>query len=127
MRNPKLINRLITYIIIVIILVVLYFIPDRILFESKETLCLHKMIIGIGCPLCGITRAAHELLHLKFLSAFQYNFTIYFLSLFIVADFLNYLVPGTTLKVIRKIALILLLAGLGIIYGMRIGFYFGWI
>jgi hypothetical protein len=127
MRKPKLINRLITYLIILIILAVLYFIPDKFLFESRNSLCLHKMILGIECPLCGMTRAAHELMHLRFLSAFQYNFTIYLLSLFIIADVLDFLFHGKKLRVIRKISLISLLSGFGIIYVLRLGFYFGWI
>lgn len=127
MPKPKLINRLITYLILVIILVVIYVIPDRILFDSKDSLCLHKMILGIECPLCGMTRAAHELMHFRFLSAFQYNFTIYLLSFFIVIDFFDYLFPGKKLRTIRKLAIILLLAGFGIIYILRFGFYFGWL
>ena len=126
-KKSQLINRLITYLIVVLILTVLYFIPDRFLFEGKESLCLHKMILGIECPLCGITRAAHELLHLRFLSAFQYNFTVYLLSFFILADLADHLFSGTKLKLIKKFALITLLTGFGLIYFLRLGFYFGWI
>ena len=125
--KSKLTNRVILYLVLVIILSVLYFIPDNLLFESRESLCMHKMILGIECPLCGMTRAAHELMHFKFLSAFQYNFTVYLLSLFILIDFLYIIFPALKLRTVRKITLILLLAGFGIIYGMRLGFYFGWI
>ena len=127
LKNSHFLNRIITYLIVVLILTVLYFIPDHFLFEGKESLCLHKMILGIECPLCGMTRAAHELLHLRFLSAFQYNFTVYLLSFFILTDLADHLVPDTKLRMIRKLALITLLTGFGVIYFLRLGFYFGWI
>lgn len=127
MRKPQLFNRLIIYLIILIILVILYFVPDKLLYESRDSLCLHKIILGIECPLCGMTRAAHELMHLRFLSAFQYNFTIYLLSLFLIFDFIDFLLPGKIFRLIRKIVLISLLSGFGIIYILRLSFYFGWI
>lgn len=127
MARSKLINRLVLYFVLIVILVVLYFIPEKVLFESRESFCVHKFILGIDCPLCGMTRAAHELLHFRFQSAFQYNFTIYLLSIFIIIDFMNYVFPFLRLRFIRKVSLILLLAGFGIIYGLRFGFYFGWI
>jgi hypothetical protein len=83
------------------------------------------MILGIECPLCGMTRAAHELMHFRFLSAFQYNFTIYLLSLFILFDLAFYLVPRKKFRLMKKISLIALLSGFGIIYLLRLGFYFG--
>jgi len=126
MKNHGLTHRIVIYLILLIILTVLYFIPDRLLFESRESLCLHKIILGIECPLCGMTRAAHEMMHFRFFSAWQYNFTIYFLTLFIIADLVNYLLPHTSLEIIRKILLILFLVSLGIIYTMRIVVFFGW-
>lgn len=35
--------------------------------------CLFKSVTGLSCPGCGSQRAAHELLHLNFKSAFSYN------------------------------------------------------
>jgi hypothetical protein len=125
MAKFKLINRVVLYLILIIVLVVLYFVPDQVLFENKDSLCLHKIILGIECPLCGMTRAAHELMHFRFLSAFQYNFTIYLLSLFIIVDFTDYVFPGRNLRLLRKISLISLLSGFAIIYILRLGFYFG--
>lgn len=127
MLKSKLVNRLILYLLLVVILAVLYFIPDRILFDNKYSLCLHKIILGIECPLCGMTRAAHELLNFRFLSAFQYNFTIYILSLFILIDLIYYSIPVKTLRKLRKVVLTTLLTGFGILYALRIGFYFGWL
>jgi hypothetical protein len=127
MRKAELTNRLIAYSLLLLLAAILYFIPDRILFESKDSFCLHKIILGIECPLCGMTRASHELLHLRFLSAFRYNFNVFLLSFFILTDFANFMLPDLHLGKLKKITLILFLIGLGIIYIMRFGFYFGWL
>ena len=41
--------------------------------------CPFKLLLGIDCPGCGLTRAALALLRLDFAAAFRFNPCIYFL------------------------------------------------
>lgn len=36
-------------------------------------MCTFRALTGFDCPLCGATRATHELLHGRFLAAWHYN------------------------------------------------------
>jgi len=57
-------------------LVGLFFIPDSF-FSQSPILCLHRQLFGFDCPGCGMTRALHSLLHLRFSTAFQFNFAVF--------------------------------------------------
>ena len=59
-------------------LVGLFFIPDSF-FSHSPMLCLHRKILGLDCPGCGLTRALHSLLHLRFITAFHFNFAVFML------------------------------------------------
>jgi len=120
MKKDERISRLITYSMLLAATGVLLFVPDRLLFNEDNIMCLHKMLLGIECPLCGMTRAAHDILHLRLVSAFHYNFTIYLLALLIIADAVYLIFPRPVWQLLRKVSLILLLTGLGIIYFLRI-------
>jgi len=53
-----------------LLIILLYSIPkDGLNFD----LCLYKMITGKECFNCGMTRAFLNVLHLDFVSAFNYN------------------------------------------------------
>ena len=42
-------------------------------FDSGESLCLSKVLAGIECYGCGMTRAIMHLIHLEFEAAYQFN------------------------------------------------------
>lgn len=126
MLNKIITNRLFTYSILVIAVFILLFIPEQSLFSNKYTVCMHKMILGIECSLCGMTRAGYELVHFKFASAFKYNFNIFLLSLYIISDLADFAFPGMGMGTIKKIFLILFIIGLVVLYIIRIAVYFGW-
>ena len=119
-------NRIFTYSILVIGIVILIFIPERLLFTDKYTVCMHKMILGIECSLCGMTRASYELLRLRFASALQYNFNVFLLVLYIVSDIVACAFPGKVINIVKKVSLILFISGLIILYVFRVGMHFGW-
>jgi hypothetical protein len=118
-------NRILIYAILIAAILVTLFLPERILFNEQKTLCAHKLILGIECPLCGMTRATHELLHFRLMNAFKYNFTIVFLIFFIVADGIYYLFPSRVSFIARKTTSILLLSGWGVLYIWRLVQHFG--
>jgi len=57
-------DRLITFGLIVVLVLIMYF------FNIP---CLFKKVFKIPCPGCGMTRAYISLLHLDFKKAFEYN------------------------------------------------------
>lgn len=124
-RYKPLTNIKIHHYILIVALVVILIIPDAIVFNNK-TLCLHKTILGVECPLCGMTRATHELFHLKFNSAFQYNPIIFLFFIVIVSDLFFVFYNNQSLHILRKSAFILLLIGLFVLYFLRIAWYFNW-
>jgi hypothetical protein len=82
--------------------------------------CIHHKITGIGCPLCGMTHGVYELLHLRFGKAFQYNQAIPFMVIWFGMECLVIMNPGQLNLRIRRVALILFLASLGVVYFIRI-------
>ena len=59
-------------ILLIIILGAVYFVFDP-LKSSYFPSCPFKSVTGLDCPGCGSQRAFHELLHLNFRKAFEYN------------------------------------------------------
>ena len=48
------------------------------------SVCSSKLILGIPCPFCGLTRAGVALLSLDFKSAWEFNPLIYYISFLIL-------------------------------------------
>ena len=59
-------------ILLIIILGAVYFVFDP-LKSSFFPSCPFKSFTGLDCPGCGSQRAIHELMHLNFKKAFEYN------------------------------------------------------
>lgn len=119
-------NRIFIYSILGIGIVILIFIPEHLLFTDKYSVCMHKIILGIECPLCGMTRACYEFVHFKFAAALQYNFNVFLLVLYIVSDVVSWAFSGKVINTVKKISLILFIIGLVILYIFRVGMYFEW-
>lgn len=82
--------------------------------------CIHRKIFGIDCPLCGMTRGVYELLHFRFWKAFQYNQAIPIMVIWFGMECLVLINPSGLNLRLRKAALILFLASLGVVYAFRI-------
>lgn len=59
-------------IVIVVSVALILLISDRKDF-SDISLCALYNLTGILCPGCGMTRSFHSIMHLDFVSAFEYN------------------------------------------------------
>lgn len=59
------------------LLIILYSIPIK---ENPilENICLYKLIFGVECWNCGMTRAFLSVLHFNFLQAMEYNKNVIF-------------------------------------------------
>jgi len=82
--------------------------------------CIHKSITGIGCPLCGMTHALYETFHLRFLAALRLNPAVMVLILWLGAEAIYFIDPGESTVKLKKIAVIILLISLGIVYIFRL-------
>lgn len=119
-RENKILNYYIKYSIGVIAIVLLLIIPESIFQNQDYNLCIHSKIFGIQCPLCGMTRAAHELIQFHFVKAVYYNFAILLLSGFILLDIAFDFTRAKIIFYLRRITALLLFISLIIIYILRL-------
>jgi hypothetical protein len=111
---------IIKYFLILICILILFFIPKEYLFNGQISLCLFKNLTGIQCPLCGMTRAGYEMMHIRILSALRLNPVVFFLPLLMIIEIINDLFPSLILKRIRIFMAVLSLAGLIVLFIVRI-------
>ncbi len=55
------------------------FIPGKWMINNGISLCLHKVITGYECPLCGLTKSTWSFSHFRFYDALLYNPVFYLL------------------------------------------------
>ena len=67
-------------------------------FDEGESICISKLLAGMECYGCGMTRAIMHLIHLDFEEAYQYNK----LS-FIVFPLLSFLAGQSFVKELKYI------------------------
>lgn len=51
---------------------VLFLLPSTF-FDKGDSICLSKMLAGIECYACGMTRAVMHFIHFEFKEAWEYN------------------------------------------------------
>lgn len=106
--------RLLIYALIVVFF---YVVPEPLIYSGK-TFCLHKMITGIECPLCGMTRSLHSMLHFRLVQSFHYNFAGIILLGYVLMYFI-----GIVLKKkigMKRIILFVLILSFIVLYIIRI-------
>jgi hypothetical protein len=120
-------QRIIKYSLLIIGLGTILIVPDKLLFHSDKSLCLHLSVTGVKCPLCGMTRAIHEVFHIRILSALRYNMLVPLLFLVIALEiYIDFINPESIVKNARRFLWIFTLAAFGMLYLVRIGIYLGW-
>lgn len=71
--------------------VVLYYLnPIQYWFMPK---CPFKIITGLSCPGCGIQRAAHAIMHGKFVEGISYNYYLIYSGPYAAAFVLEWIMP----------------------------------
>ena len=88
--------QLIIWGVLIIVCIILYFIfdPNQQAWMPK---CPLRLLTGWNCPVCGLQRATHALLHGRFIEAITYN---YFIVIFL--PYLLLLFTAEILKVLRR-------------------------
>ena len=115
-RNHKIFLLLTTVIAITII----YHIPNAWIYDESNSLCIHKKLFGIGCPLCGMTRAVYELVHLNFIKSIRENFNIIPFTLTLICAMAYNLFPSPITGKMSIAMLIITAAGFITIYILRL-------
>ncbi|HET6559270.1 MAG TPA: DUF2752 domain-containing protein [Prolixibacteraceae bacterium] len=118
--QTRLNNQIIRTIVLSILLVVICLVPYDTLFDEKNTVCIHHSIFGFQCPLCGMTRAVYQLMHLQFASAVSYNFAVALLPIYMGMDLATLYFQQKWLRQAKKIILVVIVAALVLLYALRI-------
>ena len=121
------VNQTIRITFIFVLLVIVEFIPNTILFDETYTICIHRYLFGFECPFCGMTRAVYQITHLQFASAVSYNAVVTLLPLYLVVDITTIFFRQNWLVLVRKIIVALIIAGFLLLYAFRISTHFNWI
>jgi hypothetical protein len=101
------------------ITVIFFHLPAKWIFDPDASVCIHKRLFGIGCPLCGMTRAMYDLLHFNITKAITENFAIIPFFLLLVIG-LIYLLYPLRMKKIFFVMVYLTLAIFMLVYILRI-------
>lgn len=124
-KNRSDTNQTIRMSIIALLLLVLTFIPQENL-DTAPTVCLHYRFLGFQCPLCGMTRAVHHLMHFDISGALNYNWAVVFLPLYLIADLFSFLLKHSCFRLIRQGIFLTGIGALLVIYFQRLGTWLEW-
>jgi len=86
-----------------IILIVIFFLPSFITANISFCFCLHKYLFGIDCPGCGMIRALHSIMHLNFIDAINYNYSVFALFPYLILELATPLYDNNKLYVFKNI------------------------
>lgn len=120
-------NQLTRIIVLCLLLIVLMCLPSQMLFDSKYSVCIHYKLFSFECPLCGMTRAVYQLLHLHFILALQYNFVVALLPFYLILDFATLFFKQNWLSALKKLLVYSIAIAFFILYTYRIVVHFNWI
>jgi hypothetical protein len=62
-------------------------------FDNGQSICLSKLLLGMDCYACGLTRAGMRVIHLDFAGAYEYNPLIFIVGPLIVVYIVRELIP----------------------------------
>jgi hypothetical protein len=113
-------NQSIRLSVLFVLVLVVAVMPHEILFDETHVVCIHYYLLGFHCPLCGMTRAVHEFTHLQFASAINYNVVVVLLPLYLIMEIATIFFKQKWLVQVRKTVVILIIAGLLLLYIFRI-------
>ena len=79
-------TRIITIIVFWSGFILLACLPDSVVTNAKYTVCLHRSLFGLECPLCGMTRALHYAGRFDLVNAIRYNYVVLPLLLYFLTE-----------------------------------------
>lgn len=79
-----------------ILIILIYFVITQIVFK---TVCPSRILFGLECPACGLTRASFSLLLGNVSKAIEYNPTVFAWWTIIILGFINRYIYNLKIKV----------------------------
>jgi hypothetical protein len=116
------IRRYTTTFSVLLALTILYFLPEEYFNSGLNdfSYCMHKQLLGFGCPGCGLTRATYYLIHLKPLFALELNASVVFVIPTIFGELLYQLLNTEWSRNFRFIVYFIFCLSLFSVYLIRI-------
>lgn len=93
-----------------ILIIIIYFVITQIVFK---TVCPSRILLGLECPACGLTRASFSLLFGKVSKAIDYNPTVFAWWIIIILGFINRYIYNLKIKIFPVGAIIVSLITIG--------------
>jgi hypothetical protein len=118
------VNHIIKYGLLLCIILFLVLLPERILFDTRNSICVFRNLTGIECPLCGMTRASYCLLHFGIIQAVRLNPASLFLPILLAIEILYDITHVETIAKLRRIVFIGFFAALALLFITRITLHF---
>ena len=88
---------------LVIIILLIYIITMEIMFKE---LCPIKILFGANCPGCGLTHATISLLKGNLVEAFNYNYSIFFITIAVAIFIIDRYIYKFKLKIVPALFII---------------------
>ena len=114
-------KKIILLICLIAIILIVFHIPAKWIFDESNSVCIHKRLFGIGCPLCGMTRAVYDVVHFNFARAMNENFNVFTFVVTIICWMIYYFYPSPSTRKLSIVMLLVSLAGFVIVYALRLG------
>jgi hypothetical protein len=113
-------TRKLAAVLLAVALVFIYFSPSDLLFRDSNPNCIHRKLLGIECPGCGMTRAIYSILHSDLKNALRLNFAAVFVFPLLVVEIISGFRERVFLDRARFLLYFASCAALFVLYGIRI-------
>lgn len=113
-------NKILKYGFITLGIMFLALIPPRFVFNDQMPVCIFRYLTGIECPLCGMTRAGYELMHLNLADAFRSNPVSFLLPLLVMAEIGYDIAQSEYFKRLRMASWFIFFASLAVLFIIRL-------
>jgi hypothetical protein len=120
-------NQQIRLIVLPVILLLVFFIPVGWMAEDAHPVCIHRILFGFQCPLCGMTHGVYELLHFRIVQAINYNIVVLLFPLYFLLDLVSYFHANRSVIFLRKVTVIVIFLAFCVLYANRLAHHFEWI
>ena len=113
-------TRRLAAVLLTLALVFIYFSPKELISRDSNPNCIHRKILSVKCPGCGMTRAIYSILHSDLKNALRLNFAVVFVFPLLVVEIISGFKDRVFLVRARALLYFASCAALFALYGIRI-------